>query len=116
MILVIAGVIDIDPTHRDAALRGAETLISDTLKQPGCMQYAWTADVLTPGRIYVFEEWKSQEDFAAHLSGPYYRAMLSYMQQFRITNAVTKKYRVDLSEPVYDPNGRPRADFFTSNR
>ena len=23
------------------------------------------------------------------------------------------KYRMDLQEPVYDPSGRPRADFFT---
>jgi quinol monooxygenase YgiN len=116
MMIVVAGTIDLDPTHRDGALRAAEPFITDALKQKGCLQYSWTADLLTPGRIYVFEEWKSQEDFAAHLSGSHYRDMLSHLQQFGITNAVTKKYRVDLCEPVYDQSGRPRPDFFTANR
>jgi quinol monooxygenase YgiN len=114
MAVVIAGFVDIDPDRRDEALRGAERFIAGALTQAGCVHYAWTADVLTPGRIYVFEEWTSQDALAAHLAGPHYRAMLGHMQQFAITNAVTEKYRVDLSEPVYDPSGTPRADFFTA--
>jgi hypothetical protein len=39
--------------------------------------------------------------------------MLAHLQAFRITNAVTRKHQVTKSEPVYDPSGRPRADFFT---
>ena len=114
MTIVIAGFVDIDPARRDEALRGAEPFIAGALTQVGCVHYAWTADVLTPGRIYVFEEWTTQEALAAHLAGPHYRSMLGHMSQFAITNAVTKKYRVDLSEPVYDSTGTPRADFVTA--
>jgi len=68
--------------------------------------------VLTPGRIYVFEEWTTQEALAAHLAGPHYRSMLGHMcRSSRSPTTVTKKYRVDLSEPVYDSTGTPRADF-----
>jgi hypothetical protein len=31
----------------------------------------------------------------------------------RVRGASVAKYRVDKSEPVYDPTGKPRADFFT---
>ena len=65
------------------------------------------------GRVLVFEEWENEADFAAHLAGPQYRGMLGHMQGYTILNAVTRKHRVTLSEPVYDPTGVPRADFFT---
>lgn len=79
----------------------------------GCLAYAWTAELNTPGRILVFEEWTDEASFAAHLAGPQYRGMLGHMQAFTILSAVTRKHRVAASEPVYDPTGVPRADFFT---
>lgn len=112
--IVIAGFLDLDPARRDDALREAEPYIKGALSQAGCVYYAWTADVLTPGRIYVFEEWTSQDALAAHLAGPHYQAMAGHLQKCELKNAVTKKYRVNLSEPVYDPTGKPRADFFTA--
>ncbi len=114
MTIVVAGIVDVDPERRDEALRGAKPHIDGALTQPGCVRYSWTADLNLPGRIDVFEEWTDEASFAAHLAGPQYRNMLGHMQGFAIKNAVTKKYRVDLSEPVYDPTGKPRADFFTA--
>ncbi|MBI1250907.1 MAG: antibiotic biosynthesis monooxygenase [Alphaproteobacteria bacterium] len=114
MTIVVAGVVDVDPGRRDDALRGAKPWVDGALSQRGCVRYSWTADLNLPGRIDVFEEWTDQEAFAAHLAGPQYRGMLGHMQGFEIKNAVTKKYRVDLTEPVYDPTGVPRADFFTA--
>ena len=113
MTILVSGVVDIDPAKRDAALIGAKPFIDGALSQKGCLAYAWTADMSTPGRVLVFEEWENEADFAAHLAGPQYRGMLGHMQGYTILNAVTRKHRVTLSEPVYDPTGVPRADFFT---
>ena len=113
MTILVSGVVDIDPGKRDAALTGAKPFIDGALSQKGCLAYAWTADMSTPGRVLVFEEWENEADFAAHLAGPQYRGMLGHMQGYTILNAVTRKHRVTLSEPVYDPTGVPRADFFT---
>lgn len=112
--IVIAGQIDVAPEKRDAVLRDARALIDAALAEKGCVAYAWTADVLTPGRIRVFEEWESQADLAAHFEGQPYRGMLAHLQGVGILNAVTQKYRTDIVEPVYGPEGRPRADFFTA--
>ncbi len=111
MTILVSGIIDVDPERRDAALREAEPFIRGALGQPGCVHYAWTADLLAPGRIWVFEEWSSQEAFAAHLAGPQYRGMLGHMSKFGIRGAVTKKYRVDRAEPVYDASGKATAEF-----
>lgn len=113
MRIVISGEVDLAPESREAALVGAAPLILAALAEPGCAHYAWTADLNRPGRVHVFEEWASEADLAAHLVGQPYLGMLAHLSTFGIKSAVTRKYRVDHSEPVYDPTGRPRADFFT---
>ncbi len=112
MCIVISGEVDLAPEDRERALTTARDLIQAARDEPGCVHYAWTADLNLPGRVNVFEEWDSQADLAAHLAGPAYLGMLAHLSGFGIKNAVTRKYRVDHVEPVYDPEGRPRADFF----
>lgn len=113
MRIVISGEIDLAPEDRERALTGARKLIEAALRERGCVHYAWTADLSQPGRVNVFEEWETQDDLAAHLVGKPYQGMLAHLSGFGLRNAVTRKYRVDHVEPVYDPEGRPRADFFT---
>jgi quinol monooxygenase YgiN len=62
----------------------------------------------------VYEKWASVPDLAAHLAGPYYRGMLGKLGQLGVYDIDISKYRIDLEEPVYDPQGNPRADFFTA--
>ena len=112
--IVIAGKVDVAPEKREAALKDARPLIEAALAEKGCVEYAWTADPHDPGRIRVFEEWVSEPDLAVHLKGDPYRGMLAHLSGVGILNAVTQKYRVDHFEPVYDPSGVPRADFFTA--
>ena len=113
MRIVISGEVDMAPENREKALLGAQPLIADALAEKGCVHYAWTADLARPGRVHVFEEWDSEEDLAVHLAGQPYLQMLGHLGAIGILNAVTRKYRVDKVEPVYDPQGRPRADFFS---
>jgi hypothetical protein len=42
--------------------------------------------------------------------------MRTALGQIGLKGADNKKYRVDLSEPVYDPTMTPRADFFTERK
>lgn len=114
MRIVIAGAVDVAPEKREAALKGAKPLIDAALAEKGCVEYSWTADLSLPGRIRVFEEWETEPDLAAHLKGKPYLQMLGHLSGIGILNAVTQKYRVDHFEPVYDPQGVPRADFFTA--
>lgn len=112
MTIVIYAVVDLDPDKRSTALAGAKPHIDTALAQPGCLAYAWTADPHNAARVHVFEEWSAEAALAAHLAGPAYRDMLGHMQGHGITSAVSTKYAVASKQPVYDPEGRPRADFF----
>jgi quinol monooxygenase YgiN len=111
MPIVITGEVDLAPGQREAALAGARGLIADALAEPGCRHYSWAADPYMPDRIHVFEEWDTAEELAAHLVAPSYFGMLKHLSGLGIAAAVTRKYRVDLIEPVYGADGVATARF-----
>ena len=114
MRIIVAGYIDVTPENRDRTLRDAKPFIDAALNEPGCIAYDWTADTFNPQRIQVFEEWEVEEQLAFHLREQPYLDMAGHLGKAGILGSQTKKYRVDHSEPVYDPSGVPRADFFTA--
>jgi quinol monooxygenase YgiN len=114
MIVVITGEIDFPPENVAPALAGAKDLIDMALAEKGCRHYTWTADPYVPGRVHVFEEWDTAEDLAAHLVAESYYGMGAHLGAFGILGAVTRKYRCDLVEPVYSPEGVATATFLTA--
>lgn len=103
----------IDFAGKDAAaiVRGAGVHIAPTYDEQGCVHYVWTADPVQTHRVWVYEEWESVADLAAHLAGPLYRAMADYLADAGMTGADVNKYRIDAKQPVYDGSGMPRAEF-----
>ncbi len=114
MPVVITGEIDMAPGAREKTLQSAAPFIAAALAEPGCVHYTWTCDAEHADRVHVFEQWDSEADLCAHLAGKPYLDMAGHLNAAGIVNAVTRKYRVDLIEPVYDPDGKPRGDFFTA--
>ena len=110
--IIVAGTVEFEPAQRDAALSAARELFAATRAQPGCLDYVWCADPSSEGRVYVYERWQDTPSLAAHLAGPCYRGMLAVLGRHGLRSADVAKHRIDKSEPVYDPSGRPRADFF----
>jgi quinol monooxygenase YgiN len=113
--ILIAGVVDIDPEQMDAAMAAARPLIEGALTQPGCEAYAWCPDPTTPGRIYVFERWSSQEELASHFQNHWYSDMLQAIGSHGLRGADVSKFKIALEEPVYDSSGKPRAHFVTES-
>ena len=117
MTVIISGFIDFQP-HENVPeiLLSARTLVEGALAEVGCIAYSWTEDHLTSGRVWVYEEWSSEDTLDAHLNTHWYRDMGAYLGTFDrkpMTNVI-KKYRVDLEEPVYDDTGVARGHFFTA--
>jgi quinol monooxygenase YgiN len=113
MTVIINGSLHIGADDREKALAETAELVSETRKQPGCRHYVWSADPTSDTRVYVYENWDSVDALAAHLAGPYYANMLAALGRYGVYDVEVSKFRIDLEEPVYDPEGRPRADFFT---
>jgi len=113
MTVLIAGTIHLPAGDREKALAETADLVAETRTQKGCVHYVWSADPTSATRVYVYENWASVEDLAAHLAGSYYQNMLATLGKYGVTDTEVSKFKVALEEPVYDPEGKPRADFFT---
>ena len=114
MEIVIAGTIAIDPERRTAVLAAIRPLVQKTRdEEPGCLEYAFTADTVEDNRIIVLERWKDESTLAAHFAHPNFLATKNALHDYGSGASVIRKYRVDVSEPVRDSDNRYRADFFT---
>jgi quinol monooxygenase YgiN len=93
--IIIAGHILVAPARRDAYLDGCEEVVAMARKAAGCLDYALGADLVSAGRVNVFERWESAEALAAFRgSGP------SEEQRSQILSAAVVEYAVSDSREV----------------
>jgi len=111
--IIVQAVMDLPPDHAEAIIVKARPLIEASLAEPGCLAYSWALDPLTAGRVHVFEQWTDEASLAHHFTLPNYTEMRSVLRSAGPIVSKSRKFRYDLEEPVYDPEGQPRADFFT---
>ena len=115
MTILISAVMDLDPAHAEQIIRDAKPLIDGALAESGCKAYAWTLDPSIPGRVHVFEEWVDEASLAAHFSSTPYLGMRQHLRRAGPIKSSSRKYQISKSEPVYDTNGNPHADFSISS-
>lgn len=114
MSIIIAGTLDFAPGTVARIITDARALIEAAQAEDGCIAYNWSEDPLVAGRMHVYEEWTTEGALVAHFANPAYLDMSSHLQASGMLGAEVKKYRFDLTEPVYDDTGTPRADFFSA--
>lgn len=87
--IIVAGQILVEPEQREAYLESCVKVIEQARSAPGCLDFALTADVLTEGRINVFERWESAEAVQRFRGdGP------SQAQQAEMISASVSEYEV----------------------
>jgi quinol monooxygenase YgiN len=116
MILIIGSMDFVSNDVRNAAVAAAGDLQQDTRdNEAGCVAYSFSADSSIDVRVQVHEIWADEGSLAAHFRHPNFAAMKGVLARFeRVGTSNVAKYRCDLSEPIYDADRRPRADFFTA--
>ncbi|WP_419842741.1 putative quinol monooxygenase [Candidatus Poriferisodalis sp.] len=114
--IIIAGEIDFDTAaNRDRAVALSGPLQHATRREEaGCWAYCFSADPCIDTRMLVYELWADEASLADHFEHQNYFNMRAALGDCGIVAANNKKYRCDLSEPVYDDTRTPRADFFTA--
>jgi quinol monooxygenase YgiN len=68
-VLILAGEFEVDPDNREAFLASRTDVMRTSRSEPGCLEYAMSADPVDPARVLLFERWESQEHLDAHLAG-----------------------------------------------
>jgi quinol monooxygenase YgiN len=63
--IIVAGHLQVAPEDRTDYLDGCREVVRLARATPGCLDFALSADPLEPGRVNVFERWRSAEDVEA---------------------------------------------------
>ncbi len=66
--LIIAGTITVNPDDRDKFLAIRKDTVAAARQMHGCLEYAFSADIVDPSCIRLFERWESEDDVAAWMA------------------------------------------------
>lgn len=98
--LVIAGVVKIDPAKLDQATPAATEMMQETHKEAGCNQYVFSASLDEPGTFHIFEEWESQEALDAHFKAPHMAKFQQAMGGFGVKEMTVHRFEISSKGPL----------------
>jgi len=98
--IVVAGTIQLDPAHKDAATAAAIEMMKATRAETGNIEYVFTWDLAEEGLVRVFEQWQDQAALEAHFEAPHMKAFIGKMGTLGIKGMDVKKYEIASVGPV----------------
>ena len=98
--IVIAGQVSIDPSRREAAEAAAREMMAETRKEAGCVSYAFSADLETPGRYRIFEEWENDAALRAHFASPHMARFQRALGGLGVREMAVQRYEVAAVGPL----------------
>jgi len=69
--LIIEGWIQFGPGEIERLAEVGRTMIAETHKEPGCLEYAFSQDLVDPCRMRISERWVDEAALAAHFASPH---------------------------------------------
>ena len=97
--IVIEGTVRIGPDRLEEARSVMEQMILASRAEAGCLDYAYSVDVLDPGLIRVAERWQSRDALAAHFKTAHMATWRSFFPQLGITDRSLRLYDAE-PEPI----------------
>ncbi len=95
--LIVSGIITMDPSGHDAAVALIEPLVEATLAEDGCLTYGFWTHPSEPGTFRVYEEWESADAMATHMATPHMAEFLGGMAGLPITGTELNQHTVSES-------------------
>ena len=92
MSILVTGIIELDPSFRDAFFDAATAVMAATLVEDGCEHYVFSGALTDPGRISVAEQWASQETMDAHGASAHLATFMGAMGGFGVKRATLTKW------------------------
>ena len=78
------------------AVKGLATdLMQQTLKEDGCLKYAFAADLTHPNRLQLSECWRDDASLSAHLLSAHIQAYREKLKSIRVVSRAVKRYEAD---------------------
>ncbi len=96
--IIVEGSARIPEGAWDEALTAMEAMITASRTEAGCIEYAYSRDLLDPNLLRIIERWKDKAALVSHFAEP-------HMAVFR--QALAKLGPQDLSVRMYEAEPEP---------
>ena len=97
--IVIEGTVRIPPENVERARAVMEQMIRASRDEPGCIDYAYSIDVLDAGLVRVTERWESRAALDLHFKTAHMATWLAFYPQLGLTDRSLRLYEAD-PEPI----------------
>ncbi len=98
--LIVAGSIITEDDGRDVFLAAVAPMVTATLAEPGCREYAFTPDPNDPNRILLYELWDDQDALDAHFASAHMAQWQHDRKGLSVVGSDIKKYTISAVGPV----------------
>lgn len=96
--IVIEGTVRVAPERIEAARPVMEKMIRASRAEAGCLDYAYSLDLLEPGLVRVTERWESREALAAHFRTSHMAEWRAQFASLGITDRSLRLYEAIAEE------------------
>lgn len=96
--IIVEGSAHIPEGAWDAAISAMEKMITASREEAGCIEYAYSRDLLDPNLLRIIERWKDKAALVSHFAEP-------HMAEFR--QALAGVGPRDLEVRMYDAEPQP---------
>ncbi len=98
--LIVAGSITCEDDGREGFLEAVQSMVTATLTEPGCREYAFTPDPRDPNLIRLYELWDDQAALDAHFASDHMAQWQLDRVGLAVAGADIKKYTISAVGPV----------------
>ena len=98
--LIVAGTITTESGGREPFLTAVQPMVSATLHEAGCNEYAFTPDPNDDNRVMLYELWDDQASLDAHFASAHMAAWQEARKGLAVTGASIKKYVISAVEDL----------------
>lgn len=98
--IIVAGTVRIEPSKLQSARGIMERMIAASRAEDGCHAYSYSADVLDPSVVHVFEVWRDKETLQKHFQMPHLAEWRAAWPTFGISGRKLAMYDVSGSTPL----------------
>ena len=100
MTILVIGTVRLPPDAIDRARPAMETMVAASRAEDGCLDYAYSHDLLEPGLVRVTEAWRDRAALAAHFQTPHMAAWRGLCPDLGITDRDLALYEAGQPEPI----------------
>ncbi|MEX0307686.1 MAG: putative quinol monooxygenase [Ruegeria sp.] len=90
--LIVTGVVEVSEAGVEKASAAAQEMVTETLKEPGCLIYEFSQVLGHATRFRVYEEWQDQGALDAHFATSHMASFQAILGEVGVTSS--EIYRV----------------------